>query len=304
MSKSQKLAWSVVFVMFLIAGVVISFASSPGKLKPETPSSPITTTTPTSRARQYVHRARIHPTLTWNLDRLGNRLEVPGKERVSMVGSLRIGESRTNRAATVLYEFPNRLRITLADGTGDRTITFNQTETRADSPPSVFEQDLLETLVYDSAEHFFSAETESHATRFLGSRYRMDDGTAANYAGPYYDIYQLAAEIKLTGNVRLRPKFYYFNSDTLLLDRVRYESERDGVETRVEVMLGDWRSVTGQRVPHRIERFENGRTAFVFTITSLVFASRAEDWNHLCASRRPDEGTVWHDNASLPQVVL
>ena len=53
------------------------------------------------------------------------------------------------------------------------------------------DQETIETLVFDSADNFFLGQMQGVATRMLGSRFRLDDGTTANYAGPFYDIYQI-----------------------------------------------------------------------------------------------------------------
>jgi hypothetical protein len=136
--------------------------------------------------------------------------------------------------------------------------------------------DLIETLVYDSAEHFFAAQMQGNATRFLGSRFRMDDGANPDYNGPYFDVYKIADQIKASGQDR-PAKLYYFNSDTLLLERVSYVINRDGAEISVETRLSDWRATDGQQVPRRIERFENGKPVFVLTLWSAAVAHRADD---------------------------
>jgi hypothetical protein len=108
------------------------------------------------------------------------------------------------------------------------------------------EQDLMETLVYGSAEHFFDTQMGGMATRFLGSRFRLDDGSSADYSGPYYDVYKVADQIKTSPDEREQLKLYYFNSETLLLERVTYEINRNGSTVKVEERLGDWTKEQGQ----------------------------------------------------------
>lgn len=112
--------------------------------------------------------------------------------------------------------------------------------------------------------------------RFLGSRFRMDDGSSPDYNGPYFDIYKIADQIKASGHER-PAKFYYFNSDTLLLDRVTYVIDRNGSELNVETRLSDWRGTDGQQVARRVERFENGKSVFVLNIQSGELGQRADD---------------------------
>jgi hypothetical protein len=49
--------------------------------------------------------------------------------------------------------------------------------------------------------------------RFLGDRFRLDDGAAANYTGPYYDIYQITEPQFDANNNRketVQEKLYFF----------------------------------------------------------------------------------------------
>src|SRR5215213_5444867 len=117
---------------------------------------------------------------------------------------------------------------------------------------------------------------QGNAMRFLGSRFRTDDGLSPDYNGPYFDIYKIADQIKASGQERAA-KLYYFNSDTLLLERVTYVINRNGSELSVETKLSDWRDDNGQKVARRIERLENGKSVFVLNIRSAQFARRADD---------------------------
>jgi hypothetical protein len=139
------------------------------------------------------------------------------------------------------------------------------------------ERDIIETLVYDAADHFFTMQMRGEATRFLGGRFRMDDGSAANYSGPYYDIYQVGDQIKASVDGRQQGKHYYFNSDTLLLERVRYQINRGGTRVEVDNLIGDWRKEQGQQIARRIERIENGSSVFMLTVGSAILAPRVDD---------------------------
>jgi len=223
-----------------------------------------------SNRNAYVRRGLLSPRLALNLSALGNRLEQPGKERLMLMGTLRSGADAREVAATL--EFPDRLRLSFG-GPQNRVLTFDGQQTKTVATDDL---DLIETLAYDSAEHFFAAQMQGNAMRFLGSRFRTDDGSNPDYNGPYFDVYKIAEQIKASGEERAA-KLYYFNSDTLLLERVTYTVNRDGVETSVETRLSDWRATDGQQVPRRIERFENGRPVFVLTISSAALAHRADD---------------------------
>lgn len=197
-------------------------------------------------------------------------------------GAVRLRGESQDAPALVIYEHPGRLRFELTGAVtaGRRRVTvFDRDKVDKNEALDLATRDVIETLVHDSAEGFFTGQVRGAGTRLLGKRYRTDDGTAEDYAGLYYDIYQATSEVKFGGSEhdRLRLKLYHFNSDTLLLERVRYEVERDGAAIRVEVLFGDWREVEGQRVPHRIMRLENGAAVLTMTFTSTVVSPASGD---------------------------
>ena len=225
-----------------------------------------------------VRRGLLGPHLPWKLNALGNRLEKPGRERVSLIGTLsRAGETRPRGFAAIL-EFPDRLRLTIADGAATRVIFFDGEQAMSAGTPLISDDgDLIETLVYDTAEHFFMTQMQGKATRFLGARFRMDDGSDSNYNGPYHDIYQVVDQIKTSTPQREQAKLYYFNSDTLLLERVSYQMDRDGSTVKIEEVISDWQKEEGQQVARRLERFENGKSVSVLSVRSVGLGPRADD---------------------------
>jgi hypothetical protein len=282
MTKKRKgNLWLALLITALGLGAV-SFAAAGIIRRPKTPelnpqsgqqSSNISRLT----GKAYVRRSLLSPKLIWNLKALGNRLEKPGKERLTITGVLRRSVDSQPREIIAVQEFPDRLRLVIQNGPQSRVITFDGEQARGGVKSlEPVELDLIETLTYDTAEHFFATQMQGAAMRFLGARFRTDDGTSANYDGPYFDIYQVADQIKASGQARLA-KLYYFNSDTLLLERVSYRAERDGSEIEVETRISDWREIEGQQAARRIERFENGKSIFVLTIGSAQLGSRADD---------------------------
>jgi hypothetical protein len=269
--RTKTSVWLVVFALALSFSV-ITFATARilrRDTKPGLAQNPSNITR--SNPNVEVRKALLSPRLTLNLNALGNRLEKPGQERLTLMGTLRLGGAETHEFAATL-EFPDRLRLVVG-GPQSGVITFDGQQTKA---AAADELDLIETLTYDSAEHFFAAHMQGNAIRFLGARFRTDDGSTPDYNGPYFDIYKIADQIKVSGQER-PAKLYYFNSDTFLLERVTYVINRDGSEISVETKLSDWRVIDGQQVARRIERFENGKSAFVLTIRSAGLGRRADD---------------------------
>jgi len=270
MKKTTKMSLWLVLPALALSFGAITFATA--RILRRTSAG--TARNPTNVAKvnrnAYVRRGLLSPRLALTLSALGNRLEQPGKERLMLMGTLRSGADAREVAATL--EFPDRLRLSFG-GPQNRVLTFDGQQTKTVATDDL---DLIETLAYDSAEHFFAAQMQGNAMRFLGSRFRTDDGSNPDYNGPYFDVYKIAEQIKASGEERAA-KLYYFNSDTLLLERVTYTVNRDGVETSVETRLSDWRATDGQQVPRRIERFENGKKVFVLTIWSAALSRGADD---------------------------
>ena len=217
-----------------------------------------------------MRRGNLSPKLNWHLSALEDRLEKPGRERLSVAGALSRAGSPAEEV-TAVWEFPDRLRLTRHKGNQTRVIAFDGDQVKAGGNPlDEAEQDLMETLVYGSAEHFFDTQMEGMGTRFLGSRFRLDDGSSADYSGPYYDVYKVADQVKTSPDQREQLKLYYFNSETLLLERVTYEINRNGATVKVEERLGDWTKEQGQQVARRIERFGSLRHIRPWLMTTSV----------------------------------
>lgn len=276
MKKRMKTSLWLVMVACALCLSAITFATARILRRNATGIKPGTAQNLSSVTRSnrnaYVRRAQLSPRLALNLNALGNRLEKPGQERLTLMGILRLSTTAETREVAATMEFPDRLRLVVG-GPQNRVITFDGQQTKA---VATGELDLIETLTYDSAEHFFAAQVQGNATRFLGARFRTDDGSTPDYAGPYFDVYKIADQIKASGEERAA-KLYYFNSETLLLERVTYVVNRGGAEVNAETKLSDWRETDGQQVARRIERLENGKSVFVLTIRSAGLGRRADD---------------------------
>ncbi len=278
----QRILWPALLIALLVL-TAFTFAASRKLRRSKTTAtknpmgqnrlSPVS-----ANGRAYIRRGLLSPQLVWNLNALGDRLERPGKERLSVAGTLtRSGDSQPAEVVAVL-EFPGRLHLTIQKGIQTRVITFDGEQAKsAGTPLDSGEQDLIETLFYGTAERFFMTQMQGQATRFLGARFSMDDGSSAKYSGPYYDIYQVADQIKTSTNQRDQEKLYYFNSETLLLERVSYQINRDGSAVKIDEMIRDWSKEQGQQVARRIERLENGKSVFVFAVRSAGLGSRLGD---------------------------
>jgi hypothetical protein len=232
---------------------------------------------PTPSVSSYVRRARLGPRLGEALRLLGDRLEKPGKERLTLVGTLRRQNNQQAIPFRLFLELPRRMRLE-EQGAQARVIGFDGREGWAlGAALSAAERETIETLVFDSVEGFFLGQMQGFATRDLGTRFRLDDGRTPNYRGPFYDIYQVSDRIGSGAARRVQHKLFYFNSDTLNLERVRYQIERNSRTVKVEVQLGGWQRANGQRLQSSITRLEDGAPVLTLAIASAVLSQRQND---------------------------
>ncbi|MGA9768528.1 MAG: hypothetical protein WBV94_05775 [Blastocatellia bacterium] len=255
----------------LVAAAAYSFTntSKPKEMR----ARPVQEIAPSGNA-DYVRLSRLRPQLREALIALGDRLEKPGKERLVLTGTLS-RSSGTKSPFRLFLEYPGRLRFEEQNASQVRVEVFNGlNELTTGGAVSQQDEDLIETLVYDSVDNYFIGQMKARATRFLGTRFRLDDGEDAGYKGPFYDIYQVADQVQSGASARAQDKLYYFNSDSQLMERVRYQTES---KTNVEIQFSDWTKVESQTLPSRILRLENEQVVLSFDFTSVLVMPRAQD---------------------------
>jgi hypothetical protein len=230
-------------------------------------------------SEEYVHRAELWPHLRTALGLLGDRLEKPGKERLVMTGTLRRAGGASNTSANtsvkLVREFPGRLRVEEQEGSRRSLTIYNPRAAEQPTHPQR-DADFIETFIFDTAEHFFAAHAKGAATRHLGDRFQLADG--GSQVNSAYDVYEVIEDVNVGANTRRQQsKTYYFNSDTRLLELVRYEVERDGETVRVEVRLGNWQHAQEQLMPRYVERRENDQFVLSLEINAITISPRVED---------------------------
>jgi len=265
--------------LLLIAGAATAFAlvSTPTlvrKLATQLAPNPIPSVT---SSPDRVRAGALWPQLRWYFKAFGDRLERPGRERVTLAGMIdRVGEQPWE--FTAVAEFPDRLRLTMMSGFPGRTIVYDGQAARViDGSLTNADKDLIESMVNDTAEHFFSSQIQGAPTRHLGNRFREDDGSTANYEGPFHDIFSLLDRVRMGPETRSQTKLYYFNSINHLLEKVHYQISRNGALVDVETRISHWHRIQDQQVPRRIARLENGQPVISLTITSATLGPRLSD---------------------------
>lgn len=272
--------------MLLLSPVALTlallFVATPATLKTPAEAAP-RQQAPASDAEDeplYVERSSLPPGLREILKTAGDRTERPGKERLVMAVALTRGVGSQSSPAGLTVEFPGRLRLEEQSGGQTRVIIFDGQSATAAGGEALgrADEDLIETLVYDSVEHFFVGQARGAATRPLGPDFQSEgDLAAGGDGGPSYEVYEVTEAVNVGGGPRERVKLYHFNSDTRLLEKVQYQLQRDGAAVAVEVRLGGWHAVQGQKLPARVVRLENNFPVLTLDITSTTIAPRADD---------------------------
>jgi hypothetical protein len=179
----------LLLAVFGTTTIAFSFVSEIGSESGKPSSQVVAWPTPDDEAQRRFsdeHRIRassLSAGLRPLLATLGDRLNKPGKERVTYTGTLqRAGEDRASNF-TLIWELPGRLR--LEDFGRQQVTTFDGVSvTRSEAGTNAFDDELLETLVFDSAEHLFVSQMHGAATRSLGSRFRLTEDSRTEYSVP------------------------------------------------------------------------------------------------------------------------
>jgi hypothetical protein len=218
----------------------------------------------TSQQAGYLPLNRVSAASQRFLLAAGLRLRRPGKERITVAGSIGRGEA-SPLPVEITWEIPQKIRI----DEGRAPVVFGGANPSRDQDSS----GILETFLEDSLEGFFTAEA-GRSVRFLGSGYRF---RAPGSDGRSFEIIEVRASSRFRNGSQTTVKQYWFDARTRLLARVTYRvAEAPGSEF-VEVFWSDWRDVQGEKIPFSVERKESGRTTLQLTFSSAFISPRADD---------------------------
>jgi len=199
---------------------------------------------------------------------LGRRLQKPGKCKISAAGTLTRQDTLGQRTESIriTWQYPMKIKLEQAGS----TLVFD----RHNPAPSVTADptaaNILQVLLEDSVEGLFALHQSGAVRRYLGSGFKLE-GSKESDPGvdvlllSYPDIFQKKKVIQ---------KAYWFDSHTKLLGVVGYTSS-SGIPTHI--VIEDWRDVGGEKVPFRIERWENNKRVLQINLESAAVLDGAED---------------------------
>src|SRR5271157_903035 len=225
---------------------------------------------------KYVHFGGLPPGWQMALLKSGDRLQKPGKERLTVVGTV-TRNGLSTAPFQLVQELPNLVRYSEGTGGSATAVVFDGSQFgKTGASIQATDSDLVETLVYDSPVWFLYAPSSSLPTRKLGSRFRLNPQSGKTYSGPLYDVYVITVPVQQPGKIKTQPKAYHVNSNTHMIEMIKYQ-EADSPSTNVQIVLGNWTTVSNNTVPHTIQRLENGVEVLRFTITSATLGPSVAD---------------------------
>jgi hypothetical protein len=262
MCQVRVLARSLLISLVLMMGLVYGQNQAP----PVSPAS----------ALEYLTESGVGVFWHDQLVALGDRLQKPGKERVILTGTYT--DASGTQPIRLVWELPGKLRVDLMGATPLTLISAGAGVLRKGGNAAIADDDLLESLRDDRPEIALFGGGGGHASwRFLGARFRTDDGTTPNYTGPLFDIYQIVSAAKGRSDKAIRWKLFIFDSISKLLARTQYVVERSGQDVAVETDWSSWTSTGGDPMPGQIFRLENGKPVMTINITAGQTAPTAND---------------------------
>jgi hypothetical protein len=248
-ARRPALKTTLAFVVWLLAASATAAAQTP---------APVTSGTPSS-VPLYFSPSQISAVLRQQFISLGTRLQTPGNERITMTGSLT--DSTGTSSVQVAIQNGGNLNITWV-GTSSAALTFNGA-TAAGVSAEASQDGLLESFVDDLPDTLMASVAQGMGLRMLGQGFRDSSGGTCDI----YDVPTLGQTNKRTAPIAKR---YCFNSQTFLLEYVRYISNSVVTETQFS-----WQQVNGQAVPAGVLRVRNGTQLFSFQAQSATTSAAA-----------------------------
>jgi hypothetical protein len=199
---------------------------------------------------------RLPSALNQHAQALGDRVLAPGKERTVFTGQF-VDEKGKTSTVRLTLQLPG---LVLLEGhnPGGPPLKFDG-QTRA-FRSSRLEEELLETFTSDTPEGMLTSIKEGAAVHLLGRHVLPLE----------QDVFEVTGPVRSSATGLIRLKRYSFDSDTGLLASTAYADETYSPPMKIETRFSNWRQLEGSAYPGRIERLENGHTAFTLTINTIT----------------------------------
>jgi hypothetical protein len=199
---------------------------------------------------------------------VGLRLRFVGKERITATGTLLsyTGDLETKEAATIIWQFPQKIRMDFAG----KVMKYDGNKAKQTIPADSKKAEALQVLLEDSLEGFLAIDGTRGSSRDMGSGYRLPNARPENSC---MDIIHMSYQDAFSKRKKI-DKAYWFDCNTKLLGTVTYLCP---LGSRIHVVVEDWRDIAGEKIPFRIERWEEGQLTMRLTLDEATISAGVED---------------------------
>jgi hypothetical protein len=203
---------------------------------------------------------------------LGKRAKEKGKERTIYTGQL-FDKNGNSSPVQIIHQLPNLVRL---EGFKSRNSVLSFDGEQGKGASSSKEEALIEVFSMDTPEGMLAQVQESAAVRFLGHGFGPDPKKNPKYSGPRYSLYDVTSPMRCRKDKVLRSRIYYFDSQTMLLDRTQYTDRSAKIPVKNETRFSMWGEIDGSAYPARIDHYEGGELVFTFIAESIENGEAAD----------------------------
>jgi len=198
--------------------------------------------------------------------RLGQRFLAGKREKSILHGVLTIGsEQRVVQTTRTQTDDGEEIEITAAASSQSLTWRRAQGTRSSNGQATKSERELVERLVFDSADQFVLAQLRG-ASYFAMGRNVRPENAGDNYSGPLWNIVRVSDPEMYEGKRPLSKwRLYFINTATGLIDRI--ESELDG--ERIVAELSGWTDIDGERLPTEITWTKQGQQVMHYRLANF-----------------------------------
>lgn len=273
MSRKQKRIWWLLFAVIALAAIAVAFVEGHGRLNSVRPADDSETTqveqiqAPQTQ-RPSARNLSLQPQ-AFNVGRkLGKRFAGNQREKSVIVGTLTVGAERRT-VQTIRKQSTNgeQVDISVAGSLGLLTRNAGQGAKSAGARANGSDLELIERLVFDSADQFVLAQLRGASYYTVARDVRPESKDEPD--GTLWDIVRVddpeQDELK---RPRSRWRLYYLNTTTGMIDRI--ESELQGERVIAEIR---WSEVAGEKVPAQVTWKRQGQILMQYRLISFTHAS-------------------------------
>lgn len=202
-----------------------------------------------------------------SLKAMGGRLTSADKATTLLSGSLT--DSSGTVPVQVIVQAPGYLRF--QENGGTRVVTYDGNHWQAKNGKGGQEdQRVQESLLAHLPDSVFLQLANGGGLRYIGGRFRTDNGKTPSYSGPYLTLYAYTPTPRLGlawGEALQEGYFVAIDEKTGLLSEVRTVLQSSGTVPQVtQTKFNNWIQQGGQWYPGAIARLENGQQVLTFTL--------------------------------------